>query len=56
MFLRGGYSVTFTVGLTQVQHNGDGSVMVGDPNSSICFNGDFLLELLTVPSKNYNKE
>lgn len=51
MFLRGGYPVNFTVDLTQVQHNDDGSVIVGDPNSSIFFNGDFLLELLTAPSK-----
>ena len=56
MFLRGGYPVTFTVDLTQMQHNDDGSVIVGDSNSSTCFNGDFLLELLTAPPKICNEE
>lgn len=51
MFLSG-KPVTFSVDLTQVQHNEDGSVVVGDPNSSMCFNGDFLLELLTKKSDN----
>lgn len=54
MFLRGGFPVTFTVDLTQVQHNDDGSVTVGDASSAICFNGDFLLELLTKPSMHDN--
>lgn len=44
-----GSPVTFTVDLEQVQYNDDGSVLVGDPSSSICFNGDFILELLTMP-------
>ena len=48
--LLSGEQVTFSVDLTQVKHNDDGSVVVGDPNSSVCFNGDFLIELLTKKS------
>ena len=50
--LLSGKPVTFSVDLTQVQYNDDGSVVVGDPTSSVCFNGDFLLELLTKKSNN----
>jgi hypothetical protein len=45
--LMSGEPVTFEIDLTKVQYNDDGSVVVGDPNSSLCFNGEFLLELLT---------
>lgn len=49
MLLKGGTSVTFTVDLSQVQYNDDGSVTVGDKNSKVCFDGDCLAEFLTSP-------
>ena len=40
-------TLTFQIDFDQVQYNEDGSVTVGDPDSSVCLNGNFLLDLLT---------
>ena len=43
---RGGL-IAFETNLDQVQYNDDGSVTAGDPDSHVCLDGNFLLDLLT---------
>lgn len=40
-------SITLRIDFEQVQYDDDGSVIVGYPDSSVCLNGNFLLDLLT---------
>lgn len=42
-----GEIITFKIDFDQVQYNDDGSVIVGDADSSVCLNGNFLFDLLT---------
>lgn len=40
-------SITLKIDFEQVQYNDDSSVTVGDPDTIVCLNGNFLLDLLT---------